>query len=79
MTIDRGGTLQFFNPDTYGGPLGGRAHTITEDRPDGPPRFDVFVPWGQASPVGGVEALAPGTYHFTCRIHPFMHGNLVVR
>ena len=79
VTIDQGGTLQFFNPDLYGGPFGGRAHTITERRADGPPRFDVMVPFGTASAIGGTEALPAGRYAFTCRIHPFMHGTLVVR
>ena len=79
VSVDRGGMLQFFNPDLYGGPFGGRAHTITEDRPDGPPRFDVTVPWGMSSPIGGTEQLPVGRYPFTCRIHPFMHGTLVVR
>ncbi|MGH9002133.1 MAG: cupredoxin domain-containing protein, partial [Acidimicrobiia bacterium] len=79
VTIDQGGSLVFFNPDLYGGPFGGRAHTITEDRPEGPPRFDVTVPWGMSSPIGGTEQLPVGRYPFTCRIHPFMHGTLVVR
>jgi len=26
-----------------------------------------------------LTALAPGSYPFTCRIHPFMHGLLIVR
>jgi len=79
VTIDAGGKLQFFNPDPYGGPLGGRTHSITELRSDGPPRFDVFVPWGMAADIGGVESLPRGRYAFACRIHPFMRGNLVVR
>lgn len=79
VNVDKGGTLDFFNPDLYGGPFGGRAHTITEVRADGPPRFDVRVPWGESATIGGVEGLDSGTYPFTCRIHPFMHGNLVVR
>lgn len=79
VTIGQGGTLVFFNPDLYGGPLGGRAHTITESRADGPPRFDVFVPFGTASAIGGTETLPAGRYAFTCRIHPFMKGTLLVR
>ncbi len=79
VNVERGGTLEFFNPDLYGGPFGGRAHTITEVRSDGPPRFDVKVPWGTSATIGGVEGLDSGTYPFSCRIHPFMHGTLVVR
>ncbi|MDQ3945218.1 MAG: hypothetical protein M3357_08755, partial [Actinomycetota bacterium] len=79
VNIEKGGTLQFFNPDLYGGPFGGRAHTITEVRAGGPPRFDTMVTWGVSSPIGGVEDLDSGTYEFSCRIHPFMHGTLVVR
>jgi plastocyanin len=29
--------------------------------------------------IGGVEGLDSGTYPFSCRIHPFMHGTLIVR
>src|SRR5438105_1315005 len=79
---DHGATPQFFNPDLYGGPFGGKKHTITEvrDRSDpGPPRFDVTVAWGQAAPIAGVEKLDSGTYHFICRVHPFMKGTLVVK
>ncbi len=79
VTIDQGGSVEFFNPDLYGGPFGGRKHGITEVRAGGPPRFDVFVPWGQAAAIAGVETLPPGRYPFTCRVHPFMHGTLVVR
>ncbi|HKN37797.1 MAG TPA: hypothetical protein VJ456_01665 [Acidimicrobiia bacterium] len=82
ITVDHGATPQFFNPDLYGGPFGGKKHTITEvrDRSDpGPPRFDVTVAWGQAAPIAGVEKLDSGTYHFICRVHPFMKGTLVVK
>lgn len=80
VAIDQGGSLQFFNPDLYGGPFGGRRHSVTEVRPEGgPPRFDAFVGWGEVAPITGVEGLAPGRYPFTCRVHPFMHGMLVVR
>lgn len=29
--------------------------------------------------VTGVESLNPGTYRFTCTVHPFMHGVLTVQ
>ena len=83
IVVTRGSTPQFFNPDLYGGPFGGRRHTITEVRnlrfgPPGPPRFDVSVDFGHAAPITGVEKLTTGTYDFTCRVHPFMKGKLIV-
>jgi len=82
IKVARGSTPRFFNPDLYGGPFGGRRHTITEvrdgKRDPGPPRFDVTVPFGEGAPVAGVERLGPGTYRFICRVHPFMQGTLIV-
>jgi len=82
ITVARGATPEFFNPDLYGGPFGGKRHTITELRDrhfdPGPPRFDVSVDFGHAAPITGVEKLGPGTYHFICRVHPFMKGTLVI-
>ena len=78
VTVDRGGTLEFFDPDPWGN---GEApgHTVTERRLPGP-RFDSgVVGLGRAGEVAGVSALAPGSYAFTCRIHPFMRGTLIVR
>jgi spore coat protein A len=78
VTVDRGGTVQFFDPDPWGN---GEApgHTVTELHPPRP-RFDSgIVPLGRAAEVAGVAALAPGSYVFTCRIHPFMRGSLIVR
>jgi hypothetical protein len=83
IKIARGSTPQFFNPDLYGGPFGGKRHTITEVRnlhfdSPGPPRFDVSVDFGHSAPLTGVEKLKPGTYDFTCRVHPFMTGKLLI-
>jgi plastocyanin len=78
VTVARGGTLEFFDPDPWGN---GEApgHTLTERHVPGP-RFDSgVVGLGRAAEVGGVPTLAPGNYAFTCRIHPFMHGTLIVR
>jgi len=78
VTLAHGGTLQFFDPDPWGN---GEApgHTVTERRFPGP-RFDSgVVGLGKAAEVSGVSALAPGSYAFTCRIHPFMRGTLIVR
>ncbi len=78
VSIERGGTLEFFDPDPWGN---GEApgHTVTElNLPK--PRFDSgVVGLGKAAEVSGVSALPPGTYVFTCRIHPFMRGMLIVR
>jgi plastocyanin len=84
IIVAHGTTPRFFNPDLYGGPFGGRRHTITEVRkphfdPPGPPRFDVTVDFGHVGPITGVENLKPGTYDYTCRVHPFMKGKLIVQ
>lgn len=34
--------------------------------------------FGEAELVGGVDRLTPGAYPFTCSIHPFMFGQLIV-
>ncbi|HEX6493119.1 MAG TPA: cupredoxin domain-containing protein [Candidatus Dormibacteraeota bacterium] len=78
VTVEHGGTVTFFDPDPWGN---GEApgHTVTE-RHVPKPRFDSgVVSLGKAGEVSGVSSLAPGTYDFTCRIHPFMHGTLIVR
>ncbi len=78
VTVERGGTLQFLDLDPWGN---GEApgHSLTERRLPGP-RFDSgVVGLGRAAEVGGVAALTPGSYGFTCRIHPFMSGTLVIR
>jgi hypothetical protein len=35
--------------------------------------------FGEAQIVKGVETLPPGAYPFTCSIHPFMYGQVIVR
>jgi plastocyanin len=84
IVVAHGTTPRFFNPDLYGGPFGGRRHTITEVRNvhfdgPGPPRFDVSVDFGHVAAIAGVEKLRPGNYDFTCRVHPFMTGKLIVQ
>jgi plastocyanin len=79
VTVERGGTLQFFNPDSVGR-LEFDGHTLTELRPDGPPRFGSgLVTFPTAAEVKGVSSLPPGRYGFHCDIHPFMRGTLLVR
>ncbi len=78
VTVERGGTLQLFNPDGLGR-LEFDGHTLTELRSDGPPRFGSgLVTFPTAAEVKGVPALAPGRYAFRCEIHPFMRGTLLV-
>jgi plastocyanin len=79
VTVERGGTLQFFNPDSLGR-LEFDGHTLTELRPGGlPPRFGSgLVTFPTAAEVKGVSSLAPGRYAFRCEIHPFMRGTLVI-
>lgn len=84
IVVAHGTTPHFFNPDVYGGPFGGKRHTITEVRnrafdDPGPPRFDVSVDFGHVEAITGVEKLKAGTYDFTCRVHPFMTGKLIVQ
>jgi plastocyanin len=43
------------------------------------PRFTSgLVDHGHVHEVSGVESLPPGTYRFTCQVHPDMEGTLVV-
>jgi plastocyanin len=78
VTLERGATLQFFNPDGLGR-LEFDGHTLTEVRPDGPPRFGSgLVTFPTAAEVKGVSSLPPGRYAFRCEIHPFMRGTLVI-
>jgi plastocyanin len=78
VTVERGGTLQFFNPD-WAGRLEFDGHTLTELRSDGPPRFGSgLVTFPTAAEVTGVPSLSPGRYAFRCDVHPFMRGTLVI-
>lgn len=43
------------------------------------PKFtSSLVDHGHVHKVTGVKSLAPGKYDFTCQVHPFMHGTLIV-
>lgn len=52
--------------------LDGEPHTVTAD--DG--SFDQGVDGGASAAF--VAPATPGTYSFVCRIHPSMHGQIVV-
>ena len=42
------------------------------------PRFSSgLTDWTYVHEVDGVDKLAPGTYYFTCQVHPFMRGTLI--
>lgn len=76
FTIDAG-TVGSFQNQTAAIP-----HTMTAARqgPDYKPLFDTgTVSGGQSAAVQGTQYLAPGTYHFFCRIHgPSMSADLIV-
>lgn len=88
VTIRQGESLTFGNYDPV---FGVPAHSLDEVVPDctAPPytgqncRYPRFssglVDHGYVHHVNGVESLPPGTYEFTCQVHPFMRGTLVVR
>jgi len=73
VVIEEGDSLDFINAD----PLGVN-HNVVEDLVDAPRFASATVPGGIATPVDGVEALAPGTYAFFCSLHPWMKGALEV-
>lgn len=70
-----GSGLAYTNLDVVG-------HNLVSDgrAPDGAPLFSTppVVGTGVSVTVSGVSGLGPGLYPFTCTIHPFMHGQLVV-
>ena len=75
MHVPQGESLTFTNLD----PLSGEGHSFTHAVEPGAERFQSpITPPGTTSPVAGVEKLERGTYPYTCRIHPFMSGTLVI-
>jgi plastocyanin len=75
--IPRGATLMFLNAD----PVSGPGHSVTDVAVRTSPRTrfsSPIVEVGKVAAVSGVENLPPGTYQFTCRVHPFMAGTLIV-
>lgn len=86
VSVQQGETFSFGNYDPRTGIPG---HSIDEYVPectnppwrncDRYPRFSSgLVDHGHVSEVAGVEDLAPGTYTFTCQVHPRMRGTLIV-
>ncbi|MHB8671508.1 MAG: outer membrane protein assembly factor BamB family protein [Acidimicrobiales bacterium] len=75
VPLTAGSGLTYTNLDAVG-------HNLISDgrHADGTPLFSspAVVGTGVSVPVSGVELLGAGTYPFTCTIHPFMHGQLVV-
>ncbi|MGH9000275.1 MAG: cupredoxin domain-containing protein [Acidimicrobiia bacterium] len=76
VEITRGDSLTFYNADG----ASGEGHSLTHATPSGRgERFQsIIVPPGEHAAVNNVEKLAAGEYPFTCRVHPFMRGALVV-
>jgi plastocyanin len=75
MHVPQGEALTFLNLD----PMSGEGHSITHAVQPGAERFQSpITPPGTSSPVAGVEKLERGTYQYTCRIHAFMAGTLVI-
>lgn len=93
VTIQQGEKLVFGNYDPARGvPAhsldevvpGCTSPPYTGNNPGGPgcryPRFSSgLADHGQAHYVSGVEKLEPGSYDFTCQVHEFMKGTLVVQ
>ena len=73
VALAGGGTLSLVNLDVFD-------HTVTSvaTDADGLPLFDVRVAAGTSATITGIEALAPGSYAFFCKLHPQMRGLLVV-
>lgn len=93
VEISQGSQLKFGNYDAERGiPAhsldevvpGCTAPPYTGNNPGGPgcryPRFSSgLTDHGQVHYVHGVEDLEPGSYQFTCQVHEFMKGTLVVK
>jgi plastocyanin len=92
VLVKQGHTFTFGNYDPeYGIPAHSLDEVVTDcttppftgNDPGHPgcsyPRFSSgLVDHGYVHRVDGVERLPVGTYHFTCQVHPFMKGTLIV-
>lgn len=76
VEIAKGDTVMYVNND----PLAGEGHSLTHAVAQGEELFQTpIIPTGTSADVAGVSDLAPGEYRFTCRVHAFMTGTLVVK
>ena len=73
VSISQGASLRVVNHENL-------THTFTSVAVDaeGNPLFDVVIPPNSTRRVPAVSLLQPGTYRFSCRIHPNMRGTLTV-
>jgi plastocyanin len=73
VTIAQGEKLNFVNHDSV-------QHDVSsDDSLDGQLLFSSpLVSGGGSAPVDGTQYLKTGTYPFSCSIHPFMKGKLIV-
>jgi plastocyanin len=90
--VKHGHTFKFGNYDIIFGNPGHSLTEVVKDCTAAPfngnnpgkgncsyPRFSSgFTDWTYVNEVHNVDKLAPGTYAFTCQVHPFMRGTLVV-
>jgi plastocyanin len=90
--VKQGHTFKFGNYDIIFGNPGHSLTEVVKDCTAAPfngnnpgkgncsyPRFSSgFTDWTYVNEVHGVEKLAAGTYTFTCQVHPFMRGTLIV-
>lgn len=77
LHVPAGSTVTFVNVD----PFSGEGHSISDvaiARGERGRFSSAVVPQGEQGQVLGVQTLARGTYPFTCMVHPFMSGTLVV-
>ena len=76
IEISQGERLTFANFDS----LSGEGHSLSQAVKPGQELFQSQItPPGTASTVVGVDKLPQGEYRFTCRVHAFMTGRLVVK
>lgn len=79
LMINQGDTVTAINLDPWSAL---ETHTLTADQVDtqNVPLFDTaFLGLSVSGAVSGVSSLGSGSYPFHCKVHPFMHGLLVVQ
>ena len=79
IEISQGDKLTFANFDAIS-IFSIEGHSLTQAVKPGQELFgSPITPPGTSSTVVGVDKLPKGEYRFTCRVHAFMNGKLVVR